>query len=178
MTKLTKSAALALVVALFALPASAATITGSLTYSGNWTLDDGVALGSATSLAFPANDFDVDGATGDFDGAGISAGDFGSIADFDFALSGGPAALLEIAGLTFTLETVSVTAQTDAFLLLEGTGVITGANIMDTQATFFLSANVAGPLNVFSSGITAVPVPGAVWLFASALMALGIRRRA
>ena len=178
MKNFTKSAAIALFAALFALPASAATIQGDLTFSGDWAVDDGQTLGSATSLVLPNNDFDTDGATGGFSGAGIGQGDAGSIADFGFDLSGGSVSLLEIAGLTFALDTLEIVAQTDTFLLLAGTGIVSGANIMDTAASFSFSANTIGGLNVFSGGITAVPVPGAIWLLGSALMALGLRRRA
>lgn len=172
-----KAAAAALVVAMIALPASAATFIGDLTFSGDFTLDDGVTLGTTTDLFFPGNDFDVDGAAGDFDTiAGIDQFDIGAIADLDLGLSGGPVVLVNIAGTSFTLETVNIIFQSDSVLLIEGTGFVT-YNGMDTAGFFDLTANSIGSQTNFSAGITTIPVPGAVWLLGSALLALGLRRR-
>lgn len=170
-----KSAALALCVALFALPASAATLNGALTFSGDWVIGDGSALGDTTILLFPGSDSGVDGAVGSFDDLGITAGDTGALDPLDL-INGGD--LLDIAGVNFALDTVQIELQDDVFLLVTGTGMLTGAGFDPTAATFFFSANTIGDLNVFSAGITAVPVPGAIWLLGSALMALGARRKA
>jgi hypothetical protein len=172
-----KAAAAALVVAMIALPASAASFVGELTFSGNFSLDDGVTLGTTTDLFFPGNDFDVDGAAGDFDAiAGIAQFDIGAIADLDLGLSGGPVVLVNIAGTSFTLESANILFQSDSILLMEGMGFVTYDG-MDTAATFSLTANSIGSLDNFSAGITSIPVPGAVWLLGSALMALGLRRK-
>lgn len=176
-TRAGKAAAAALVVAMIALPASAATFAGDLTFSGNFALDDGETLATTTDLFFPGNDFDVDGSAGDFATvAGISQFDIGAIADLDLGLSSGPVVLISIGGVDFTLETLTVVFRNDSVLLLEGTGFVT-YNGMNTDAFFDLSADSIGALDNFSAGITAVPVPGAVWLLGSALMALGLRRR-
>lgn len=168
-----KCAAVCVVLAAFAMPASAASIIGDLTFSGNWMTSDGGSLGSATGLVFPGGDFDVDGANGDY--SGIAQGDIGSIADL--ALSGGTPSLLSIAGFTFSLDTVNIIVQNSEFLLLEGTGIVSGNGFDATVASFVLSANVNGDLQNFSAGITSVPVPAGIWLFASALAALGFRRK-
>ncbi|MFK7888209.1 MAG: hypothetical protein AB8G16_15215 [Gammaproteobacteria bacterium] len=173
-----KSAALALCVAMFALPASAATLNGALTFSGDWVIGDGSSLADTTLLLFPGSDFDADGAVGTFADLGIVEGDTGMLDPLSLDLSGGSISLLDIAGVNFTLDTISIATQDATFLLVTGTGTLSAAGFDDTAATFFFSANTIGDLNVFSSGITAVPVPGAVWLFGSALMALGVRRKA
>lgn len=170
-----KCAAVCVVLAAFAMPASAALIVGDLTFSGNWLRADGSGLGTTTGLLFPGNDFDVDGANGDY--SGIAVGDAGAINDFNFDLSGGSISLLSIAGFDFQLDTVAVVFQTDTILLLEGTGIVSGNGFDPTVASFVLSANVDGSLRNFSAGITSVPVPAGLWLFASALAALGFRRK-
>ncbi len=171
-----KSAALAMCFALFALPASATTFNGALTFSGDWVIGNGSDLSDTTLLLFPASDFDVDDAVGTFADLGIAQGDAGMLDPLD--LASGMGSLLDIAGVNFTLDTIDISTQDSTFLLLTGTGVLSGAGFDDTAATFFFSANTIGDLNVFSAGITAIPVPGAVWLLGSALMALGMRRKA
>ncbi len=162
-------ALIGLVLAFGAMPASAALITGDLTFSGNFETSG--PLGSATGLSFPGNDFDVDGSNGDF--ATISQGDIGSISDFDLS---GPL-LFDIAGFSFDIGNISIVAQTDSFLLLSGTGTVSAAGFDTTLVEFNFSANVNGPIKNFSAGATAIPVPGALLLFGYALAALGLRRR-
>lgn len=157
--------------------ASAALFQGTLSFSGDIIIDDGDTLGTTDALRFIGNDFDVDGAVGDFATSGIAQGDLGAISDFDFALADVPAPTLDIAGLMFTLSSVDVVAQAGSFLLLTGTGTITGDGFDATDALFSLSANTSGHLNVYSGSLTAVPVPGALWLLGSGLIALGARRK-
>ncbi|MDH3646041.1 MAG: hypothetical protein OER80_04650 [Gammaproteobacteria bacterium] len=167
---ITRSVVVGLVLAFSALSASAATIAGDLTFSGDFSA--GGPLSIATSLSFPANDFDVDGSSGDF--SGIAQGDIGSISDFNLV---GPAQF-SIAGFSFNISDIQVVTQSDAFLLLTGTGTVTAAGFDATDVVFALSANVNGPLSNFSAGASAIPLPGALILFGSALAgALGFRRR-
>jgi len=171
-----KAAALGMVLAMASVSASAISlgglqISGELTFSGD--LDPNTNLATATSLSFPGNDFGVDQATGDL--AGVSSG--GSISGFSFDLVSGLS--IGIDGFSFVADSLSVVFQSPAFLILQGTGVLSGAGYSDTAATFSLTGNSNGDLRNFSAGITAspVPVPGALVLFGSALAALGWRRR-
>lgn len=170
----TRLTALAAVLTVFAVPANAALIQGTLAFSGDIELSDGATLGTTDGLSFIDNDFDVDGTAGDL--TDISQGAFGDIANFDFAL-GGSLPLLAIDDVTFELSAVDVVAQGTGFLLLQGTGVLSRDGFDDTNAIFTLSANSVGHLNVYSASLTAVPLPGAVWFLGSALVALGLRKR-
>ena len=167
--RIAQVAVVGLLLGLGATQASAALITGALTFSGDFETD--VPLGGATSLSFPGNDFGVDGATGDY--SGISQGDIGSIADFDLT---GPIAF-DVGGFSFVIDDIFVFVQTDAFLLLNGVGTASAVGFDDTGVLFSLSGNVNGELSAFSAGVTAIPVPGALLLMGSALGWLGLRRR-
>ena len=160
-----------------ALPASAMMIVGGITFSGDFVPVPGIDLVTASGIDFLGDNFDVDDANGDFAAAGLSQGDAGSIGDFQFAPFAGPIALWTIDGFTFVLESVMIVAQNSDFLALLGTGVVQAAGFDDTQASLALTANRAGGLYNFSAGISNVPVPAAVWLFASALLSLGFRRK-
>lgn len=161
-----------------ALNASAASIVGSLSFSGDFAPSpDSLNLASATALQFPNGDFGVDGATGSF--GGISQGDTGSIADFLFNPFLSSVNLINIAGFSFELEDVTVASQSQFALVLLGNGTVSGAGFDDTAASFAFTGNcIPGFDNCnFSAGLTAVPLPGALLLFGSALAGLGLTRR-
>lgn len=174
-----RAIALGMVLAMAAGSASATSlggleITGALTFSGD--LEPGVNLGTTTSLTFPGGDFGVDQSSGDL--GSVSPGDLGLITDFTFDLADG--LTIEVGDFSFVADALSVAFQSSAFLILEGSGVLSAAGFNDTAATFSLTSNANGTLRNFSAGIAAapVPVPGALVLFGSALAALGWRRRA
>ena len=97
MSRTLRAAAVSFVMAFAALPAHAAMLSGDLTFSGDWATTG--SLGTATGFTFPGNDFDVDGANGDF--GGIPQGDIGFISDFSLVVEGGTSSLIEIAGFAF-----------------------------------------------------------------------------
>ena len=167
------------------LTASAVVIQGALSFSGDFvpTGGTGTSLADATGLDFTGDDFDVDGATGDFAAAGISQGDIGTINDFQFApLVNAPInPLWEIAGFSFSLEEVSVEFQNSTFLVLSGRGVLSGPGYGDTNGTWALTANRAQSgqdvLFNFSAGSAAIPEPGTVLLIGAGLAGLAAARR-
>ena len=99
-----------LAAAILCLPAlaNAIPIDGEITFSGDFQPTGGTSLSTATGLTFPGNDFDVDGADGDFAAAGIAQGDIGTINDFSFnPLAPSPVSpLWSISGFSFVLDDV------------------------------------------------------------------------
>ncbi len=167
------------------LTASADFIEGALTFSGDFvpTGGAGLDLSDATGLDFLGDDFDVDGASGDFAAAGISAGDIGFIQDFQFnPLVNAPIdPLWSIAGFQFSLEQVSVDFQNSMFLVLYGRGMLSGVGFEDTTGTWALTAKMApggqGLLFNVSAGSGAVPEPGTMLLVGLGLAGLASSRR-
>ncbi len=148
--------------------------------SGDFAPTGGTNLSDATGIDFLGDDFTVDGANGDFAASGIAAGDTGVIQDFQFnPLAPSPVdPLWSIGGFTFALESITVDFQNENFLLLSGTGLLSAAGFDDTSGFWNLSGNSAGALFNFSAGSTAIPVPGSLLLFGSALGFAGwVRRR-
>ncbi len=167
------------------LTASAVVIEGALTFSGDFvpTGGAGTDLSDATGLDFIGDDFDVDGASGDFADAGISQGDIGFIQDFEFDdLNTAPIdPLWSIGGFSFALEEIAVNFQNSMFLVLVGRGEISRAGYSNTPGVWTLTANTApGAQSIlfnFSAGTGAIPEPGSMLLVGLGLAGLAAARR-
>lgn len=157
--------------------ANAAFIEGEITMSGAFTPTGGNDLGDATGIDFDGG-FAIHDANGDFALAGISVGDNGVYADFDFInpLVAPLGPLWSIGGFSFALEEIAIVFQSSAFLVLQGSGTISAAGFDDTNAMWSLTANSAGTLFNFSSGAT-VDEPSVLALIGLGLLGLRLRRR-
>ena len=183
---ITLSLMTALLFAITATSASAASVTGAITFSADFDPTGGTGgLDDATGLNFLGDDFTVDGVTGSFLAEAISPGDTGSINDFTFAPFpvGGVTPLWAIGDFSFDLESVVIIGQGAGALGLAGTGTIHYDGIADYDDTYgtwtFTGNGSSGSLFNFSAGTTVVPLPAAAWLFGSALFGLvaAARRR-
>lgn len=159
--------------------AQAASIAGDLLITGEVIPLPGPDLGDAFALQFPTS-FLVTDASDDFAANGLGFGTTGTISSFMPSVT--PVAPLIVAGpFTMVLETVTFLEQDSELLNLVGLGTLSAPGFDDTAAEFSLSADGIGERFVYSAtlatDITVVPVPGALVLFASGLVALGSRRR-
>jgi hypothetical protein len=85
-----------------------------------------------------------------------------------------------IGGWQLDLSTLVVTDQTDSLLSMNGSGVLTGNGYDATGAIWSFSGEspTSYSMTITSTGIPAVPVPAAFWLFGSGLIGLvAIARR-
>jgi len=161
--------------------ANAALIDGSLSLSGGFTPVNSsysaVSLGSATGIAFDSN-ATVDQGVGDF---ASTAGHAATMTDFQFApLSPNPVDVWSVDGFTFSMDSVTLVFQNATFLLLSGTGTVTGTGYDATPGNWEFSGQTANQATFSwsSSSATAVPVPAAMWLFGTGLLGMaGFSRR-
>lgn len=170
--------------------ANAAFINGEISLDGGFTPVDSAwaatSLGSATGIDFDGGSgggapdggtANVAQALGDLSGAlGLTA----TMADFQFnPLSPNPVTVWSVDGFSFSMTSVANIFQNSTFLLLSGTGTVSKSGFETTAGTWDFSGQTSG--NTFSwssSSAAAVPVPAAVWLFASGLLGMiGIARR-
>lgn len=150
----------------------AASISGTMTLTGgSYSLTGGTGgFSDATGITF---DSSVIGATSANDALGttVGLGTLGTVNGFDFdPLAGSINDFIEVGGWFFQLDTaVAATPRSDSQLFISGTGILTGNGYDATAAQWTFSSN---NLNDYSMTLTAVPVPAAVWLFASGLLGL------
>ena len=159
--------------------ANAALIDGTMTISGNYvaTISNGNNLTTVSDITLST-----------VQTAGTATADFGTTIDFFTADgSGGSTANLTAftpidnfftyGGWQLDLNTLIIGADSTAnFLHLSGTGIVSGNDYQNTNATWSFSAESS---TLYSMTVTtAVPVPAAVWLFGSGLIGLlGVARR-
>ena len=85
-----------------------------------------------------------------------------------------------IGGWQLDLSTLTVADQETGLLTMSGSGVVSGNGFDATGATWSFSGDspTSYSMTITSTGIPAVPVPAAVWLFGSGLIGLaGVARR-
>ncbi|MFK8029194.1 MAG: PEP-CTERM sorting domain-containing protein [Gammaproteobacteria bacterium] len=157
--------------------ASAAFIDGEITMSGDFLPTGGTGLADATGIDFIGDDFGVDDATGDFATAGISAGDIGTYNDFTFSPLAAGTEVWSIGGFSFALDAITVVFQNAGFIVLEGTGILSGAGFDDTAGNWNLTANAAGSIFNYSSGTTSVAEPATLALVGLGFIGLAAARR-
>jgi hypothetical protein len=165
--------------------ASAAPITGSISFGGGWAPTGGTGIDDATGIDITG---DVASVTCSFPIAncqGSYAGLAGPIAatynDFTFAPLGGGIAPLwtfDFGGNTysFDLSTVHVDEQDSDSIVLLGTGVLKITGLDDTLARWSFSGDTSGGLLAFSA-TNSVPEPASLALFGLGLFGAGLAAR-
>ncbi len=157
--------------------ASAGFINGDITMSGDFLPTGGTGLGDATGIDFQGDDFVVDGATEDFAASGIMAGDVGTYFDFSFDPLSAGTQVWAIGDWSFALDSITVLLQTDFFIVLQGTGMLSGAGFEDTVGYWNLTGNAAGALFNYSSGTSAIAEPATLALVGLGFIGIAVARR-
>lgn len=157
--------------------ASAGFINGDITMSGDFIGTGGMGLGDATGIDFIGDDFDVDGATEDFAAAGIVQGDTGTYYDFSFDPLAAGTMVWSIGDFSFALDSITVLLQTNYFIVLQGTGMLSGVGFEDTTGYWNLTGNAAGALFNYSSGTSAIAEPATLGLLGLGFVGIAVARR-
>ena len=160
---------------------AAISISGEITFKGEFTLDDPAADGAdfddATKVTTWSNT-SVGSATGDL--ASVASGSAVTFtAPWSFN-SGAHANLWSVGGFTFDLSSSSIAFQNSSFLSVSGTGVLKKAGFDDTIGTFNFSTQEPDAAGSFTfSAATSVPDGGttAMLLGVGVLGLAGLRRK-
>jgi hypothetical protein len=157
--------------------AQAAQITGLLNISGTATFNT-TSLATATSVTNFSNVTVGAGNTGSFSSIPIGSA-VAMASPYIFNPSTSTPALWSVGGFTFDLLTSTVTMQTNNFLSIKGTGIITGNNYDPTPGVWAFTtqsaSNAQGPTFTFSANTAAVPDGGmTVALLGAGLVGLAL----
>ena len=172
---------------LFSQQAHATAIQGNINFAGSVHLNNN-NLALATSVVTWLDSFNnagkstvVPGNDGDF--AGIPAGTSATMAQpWTFNPSAPCLGLWSVGGFTFDLVTATVVSQSNTFLNVLGTGIVSGNGFDPTQATWSFTVNNSNgrPKIMFSFAANADAVPdggSAVALLGLTLTGLEVLRR-
>ena len=162
--------------------AQATQITGAINFAGGVTLDN-TDLNTATAVVLWLDQDGfmptVQGASGSF--AGLDNPPQTAIFANPWVFGSGAPALWTVGGFTFSLIASTIISQGADFLLVSGTGIITGNGLDPSSASWLFSIQEAPAGLVFSwsGGSEAIPDGGAtVALLGLALAGIeGIRRK-
>lgn len=170
-------------------------ITGEIGMGGNFVAVDSswnaTGTATATGIDFDPNLFIVNSKTGSFTSV---ASAIGSISDFQFdpalGINDGFDGVTAVSSIvdfwtidSFSFELTSVTKgftfDPDAFLILEGTGIISAAGFDDTMGTWLFTGNTtSGGTFSWSAGSSAlVPEPGMLALLGIGLAGFAGRKK-
>jgi len=170
-------------------------VSGTMDMSGSFYAID--ATGAQTSDAndaiaidfdfFGMDKFRITSADGDFTGLETVSGDISTLGDIkDFQFDPLPASISDfwvVDIFSFELTDVVRTNNSNSFIDLIGTGVITAAGFDNTDATWSFSGDTSGG-GVFSWSASSenvpndvsVPEPGVLALLSIGLIGLGLRK--
>ncbi len=137
--------------------AQAAQINGAITFSGGAKYDTN-SLATATTVQKFSN---VTVQSGDGDFSGLDGSSVNMATPYVFVPSTATPALWSVGGFTFDLTSSTVVLQSSSFLLITGTGTISGNGFDPTVGTWSFTSQSPSARGVFSfsSGTDAQGVP-------------------